>query len=467
MKNKSVINKKVVSLQKKGDMMKRIISFSILFISLVSLNAQTISVSGFYMDPSDLTANTAGTIVMDQNGHKCALIKIETTYTGFSFGAGAMGIVKTEQKVGEIWVYLPEGVKRLSVSHPQLGVLCNYDLGQTLKRARTYIMRLNTGESVSIKQTPDPQYILFKVTPQNATVILDGDTLITKNGTAEIKKEYGTYDYRVEARNYLPEIGKVTIKEQDSNIVFNVNLKSEIGGENQPVLTFKVGNAYFSMMFVEGGTFQMGGDPNSDPGSREIHQVTLSPFYIGETEVTQQLWMAVMGKNNNPSVNEGDNYPVTNICWDDCQDFLVELNKRTGRSFRLPTEAEWEYAAKGGGKSRSFKYSGSNVLGVVGWYHNNSSNVLHKVKTKQCNELGLYDMSGNVSEWCVDWFGNYPSRPQVDPKGPTKGIQRVLRGGNVMSVMKQCGVAFREAGITSSLPDINNNFVGFRIVLNH
>lgn len=447
-----------------NDMKKLLLTFYLL-MSVMWLKAQTISVVDFSMDPSDLTANTAGTIVKDQNGNKCALIKIETTQTGFSFDAGALGIVKTEQKVGEIWVYVPEGVKRLSISHPKLGSLRNYDLGQTVKRARTYLMRLNTGEVFSSKQSQNSQNLVFKVIPQNAMVIVDRDTLITKNGTAEIMKDFGTYDYRVEAMGYVPESGKVVANEEDSQKILDVKLEAEIRKAELQDITFKVEDAEFTMIYVEGGTFEMGGDINSDIGSKEAHQVLISSFYIGETEVTQQLWKAVMGEKNNPSGQKSDQFPVTNVSWDDCQKFLVKLNKKTGRSFRLPTEAEWEFAARGGEKSRGYRYSGSNVLGVVGWYEANSSSIIRNVKTKQSNELGIYDMSGNVSEWCNDWYGFPYPRPQVDPLGPSTGTRRVIRGGNVMNEMKQCGVAFRADYITSNKPDFKSVFSGFRIVL--
>ena len=444
--------------------MKRLLVLFLL-TPIMMLKAQIISVTEFYQDPSDLTANTAGTIVMDQNGRKCALIKIETTQKGFSFDAGKLGIVKTEQKVGEIWVYVPEGVKRFSMSHSKLGVLRDYDLGETLKRARTYIMRLNTGDPVSLGQAVEAQYILFRLTPQNAIVILDGDTLFTKNGTAEIMKNYGTYDYRVEALNYVAEVGKVTIDEQSKNKSLDIKLKSELGGEDESILTFNVGNATFNMVFVEGGTFMMGGDNNSDSGSRGTHQVTVSPYYIGETEVTKQLWTEVMGKTDKSS-SDNDFLPVADISWNDCQDFIAVLNRKTGRTFRLPTEAEWEYAARGGSKSRHYKYSGSNNLQSVGWYNdNNTSHGLNKVKSKQGNELGIYDMSGNVSEWCSDWFGNYPHSPQIDPLGPVQGSQRVMRGGNIIYEMEQCGVSFRSANLTSRDPDYYSTISGLRLVL--
>ena len=152
-------------------------------------------------------------------------------------------------------------------------------------------------------------------------------------------------------------------------------------------------------------------------------------YYIGQTEVTQELWEAVMGSN--PSYFTGDNRrPVENVSWNDCQEFIEKLNRLTGKNFRLPTEAEWEYAARGGSKSRGYKYSGSNNPDAVAWYDDNSGGKTHPVAQKQSNELGLYDMNGNVFEWCQDWYGAYSSNSQTNPTGASRGSRRVLRGGN-------------------------------------
>ena len=197
--------------------------------------------------------------------------------------------------------------------------------------------------------------------------------------------------------------------------------------------TFMVKGVEFKMIKVEGGTFRMGA--TSEQGSGEgdekpVHYVTLSDYHIGETEVTQELWQAVMGSN--PSYFKGDNQrPVENVSWDDCQEFIKKLNRLTGKKFRLPTEAEWEYAARGGKYSKDYvyKYSGSNDADEVAWYDDNSGYNTHPVKTKKANKLGLYDMSGNVWEWCNDWYGDYQSNSQTNPTGPSEGESRVLRGG--------------------------------------
>lgn len=171
--------------------------------------------------------------------------------------------------------------------------------------------------------------------------------------------------------------------------------------------TFTVNGVKFVMVQVEGGTFKMGATPDmgSNPGRDEVqvHTVTLSNFLIGQTEVTQALWQAVMG--DNPSYFVGDDLPVERVCYHDCLDFIKKLNQLTGQKFRLPTESEWEYACRGGVNSRSCKYSSSNDPDAVAWYRDNSGSQTHPVATKAPNELGIYDMSGNVWEWCSDWYG--------------------------------------------------------------
>ena len=196
---------------------------------------------------------------------------------------------------------------------------------------------------------------------------------------------------------------------------------------------FTVRGVSFEMVRVEGGTFRMGAtsEQGSDVWDNEkpVHSVTLSGYYIGKTEVTQALWKAVMGSN--PSKFIGDNLPVEMVSWDDCQEFIRELNALTGQNFRLPTEAEWEFACRGGNNSRGYKYSGSNYIDNVAWYDGNSGDKAHPVATKSPNELGIYDMSGNLWEWCSDWYGDYSSGAQANPKGPYDGSYRVVRGGSM------------------------------------
>ena len=202
-----------------------------------------------------------------------------------------------------------------------------------------------------------------------------------------------------------------------------------------------------NMVKVEGGTFTMGAisEQGSDAWDDEkpTHSVTLSSFYLCKYEVTQALWRAVMG--DNPSSFKGDNLPVEQVSWYDCQTFISRLNNLTGKNFRLPTEAEWEYAARGGNRSRGYKYSGSNALSDVAWYEDNSGHKTHPVGSKSPNELGLYDMSGNVWEWCSDWTGTYSSTAQTHPTGPSGGSRRVNRGGSWYSGARLCRSSIRDS----------------------
>ena len=254
-------------------------------------------------------------------------------------------------------------------------------------------------------------------------------------------------------------------------------------GMAQEKKTFTVNGVSFNMIYVQGGTFQMGSD-DSEAFSWEqpVHSVTLSDYYIGETEVTQELWEAVMGtaiEQQRKKAEEywgyecdlygvGSTYPMYYISWEECQEFIKKLNRITGKNFRLPTEAQWEYAARGGNKSRGYKYAGSDTIGEVAWYYDNACDGVgssspdfgtHRVGTKSANELGLYDMSGNVLEWCSDWYGDYSSSLQTNPTGPTTGSCRVLRGGCWNYDAQYCRVANRD----NDSPDYRDDNGGFRL----
>ena len=222
-------------------------------------------------------------------------------------------------------------------------------------------------------------------------------------------------------------------------------------------------NVMIEMVRVEGGTFTMGAtaEQASDAFSDELptHKVTLSPFLIGKYEVSQTLWLAVMGEN--PSVNTGINLPVDNVTWNECQTFITKLNELTGKNFRLLTEAEWEYAARGGNKSKGYKYSGSNNLGDVAWYIDNSNNTSHAMGTKAPNELGIYDMTGNVMEWVSDWKGSYSSGAQTNPTGPDSGTYRVNRGGSYGNVERLS----RTTNRNSIDPNMSSKTMGLRLCL--
>ena len=217
------------------------------------------------------------------------------------------------------------------------------------------------------------------------------------------------------------------------------------------------------MIFVQGGTFMMGctSEQGDDCWSDETpnHRVTLSDFYIGKYEVTTAQWGAVM------EYYTTNNSPVTNISWIDVQEYITKLNNLTGKQYRLPTEAEWEFAARGGNSSKGYKYSGSNTIGNVAWYRENSSNKIYAVGTKSPNELGIYDMSGNAEEWCSDWYdsGYYSSSAQTNPTGPSTGTVHVFRGGAYFSEARYLRVSSRDKPGVGSTLGYFHPYLGFRL----
>ena len=246
----------------------------------------------------------------------------------------------------------------------------------------------------------------------------------------------------------------------DKFVTDNGNAYVHISGPETPSegQTYTVKGVSFKMVSVEGGTFQMG-STSGNSYEQPVHSVKLSSFSIGQTEVTQELWEAVMGSN--PSYHTGNKQPVEYVSWNDCQTFITKLNQLTGKTFRLPTEAEWEYAARGGNQSNGYTYSGSNTIDDVAWYTSNSSSTTHAVATKAPNELGIYDMSGNVFEWCQDWYGSYSSGNQTNPTGPTSGSYRVCRGGCWKNYAADCRVTYRDFGT----PTGTVNHLGLRLAL--
>ena len=258
-----------------------------------------------------------------------------------------------------------------------------------------------------------------------------------------------------------------------TNAMAGINTSTEPG--TSLTKNYTVNGVTFTMVNVEGGSFQMG-STNGFDGEQPVHSVTLSSFSIGQTEVTQQLWYAVMGQKPTADGSQwestyglGDQYPAYGVSWNDIQDFITKLNQLAGQTFRLPTEAEWEFAARGGNSSKGYPYAGSNTIGDVAWYSGNSYNLgssspdygAHAVGTKQANELGLYDMSGNVCEWCQDWYDSYSSEAKTNPMGPATGSTHVLRGGGWRSSATYCRVAYRDI----NTPTYRDSIFGFRLAL--
>ena len=273
----------------------------------------------------------------------------------------------------------------------------------------------------------------------------------------------------------VTETGGESVVTLGFGLLSQIHWSSSVTPKQKEILSRLVGN----MVKVDGGRFQMGAtsEQGSDANSKEkpVHEVTLSDYYMGKYEVRQSEWEVVMGSN--PSRFKGEDLPVEGVSWSDCHEFIGRLNALTGLNFKLPTEAQWEYAARGGRLSKGYKYSGSNNLGEVGWYWENSGDRVltgkwdsnevgrnhcrtHRVGEKQPNELGLYDMSGNVYEWCEDWYGNYSSVSQRDPLGAASGFFRVLRGGSWLDVAKNCRVSIR----FGRTPGDRDYYLGFRLV---
>ena len=379
-----------------------LLSLFILFAAVSS--AQKLTVESFKLAGSDLTAQTQPR--KDLNDRNCALIKVGIGLQGVQFEGGIMGNV--ENKTGEYWAYMPQGNRQLKVKHanyaPVMVTFADYGV-EKLESNRTYELIVVTY----------PQYAIT----QNVT----NQSLDSQHSTPQ------THQTVSDNTISIPVKGRISI----------------------------------DMVRVEAGTFTMGATAEmKDPYDNEkpTHQVTLTnDYYIGKYEVTQALWQAVMG--NNPSYSKNYNLPVECVSWDDCQEFISKLNHITGKTFRLPTEAEWEYAARGGNKSRGYQYSGSNNLSDVAWYDDNSGNKTHAVGTKQPNELGIYDMSGNVMEWCQDRYGKYNSSSQVNPTGANSGSVRVYRGGSWFNLARHC----RSSNRNYFSPDFRGSDFGLRLVL--
>lgn len=225
----------------------------------------------------------------------------------------------------------------------------------------------------------------------------------------------------------------------------------------------------FEMIEVKAGTFYMGAqkdysnETNYDASAYQIespvHEVTINTFCIGKYEVTQTQWFAAMG--NNPSNIQGENLPVENVTWEEVQAFISILNEVSGMNYRLPSEAEWEFAAKGGIQSNGSKFSGSTILGTCGWYYTNSGSKTHEVGSKEPNELGIFDMSGNVREWCNDWFDYYDSYKAENPQGPSTGSTKINRGGSWTTPAVNCRNTYRH----TDYPSDSYKDLGFRLVL--
>ena len=343
---------------------------------------------------------------------------------------------------------------------------------KTIQLSQQQKLDVAFGELIAIQGNLSVNY-----KPFGADVYVDGmklgqsprvfNGLLIGNHQVEVRKE----GYTTDRKTVIISEGQTanimgTLSSLASGLASNSNRASVTSGSNEISIPVKNGIT-IDMVKVEAGTFMMGATSemqNPSDEEKPVHQVTLTnDYYMGKYEVTQALWQTVMGRN--PSEYKGVNLPVEHVSWKDCQKFISKLNSMTGRKFRLPTEAEWEYAARGGKKSRGYQYSGSSNISDVAWYDENSGYETHPVGTKQANELGIYDMSGNVWEWCQDRYVSYVSSPQTNPLDANSESSHVYRGGSWFSYARHCRSSFRISSCRVRPRRFQNVGLGLRLVL--
>ena len=362
-----------------------------------------------------------------------------------------------------------------------------YDIEASLAGHRPVTKQIEVivGVPQTIELRPTPIYGMLDVNsnPMGANITINGksygdtptsienllvgdyDVVLTKPGYASVSQRVTVSENASASVDVKMQKGEMKNSQIDESAlsVSAINLTPNWSASVTPSQRAVLEKLIANMVKVEGSTFTMGATPEQGNDAyeyeRPAHQVTLSDYYIGRYEVTQKEWQAVMG--DNPSKFYGDNLPVDYVSWNDCQDFINKLNQLTGLKFRLPTEAEWEFAARGGKQSKGYKYSGSDKIRDVAWYYGNSGIKTHKVGTKHPNELGIYDMSGNVWEWCGVCYYSYSSSAQTNPTGPSSGSARVLRGGSWSSYARSGRVSDRNY----HYPSYRYDFDGFRVVL--
>ena len=393
---------------KNKEKMKRILFLILSLLLSFGASAQKLAVESFSLAASDISAQTQPR--KDLNDAPCALVKVQ--FVGDILNVKGNVILPLLKEDYETWVYLTHGSRQMQVTAknylPLMIKFADYGV-ESVEKNRTYVLVLN---QMGMSSNP-----------------ADVSTTASTVSVSPVQ---------------VPAVPSNTI----SDDVITIPVKDGICIE---------------MVKVEAGTFMMGATSemkNPYDDEKPVHQVTLTnDYYMGKYEVTQALWQVVMGKN--PSYFKGDNLPVNYVRWKDCQRFISKLNSMTGRKFRLPTEAEWEYAARGGKKSRGYQYSGSSNISDVAWYDGNSGDKTHPVGTKQAKELGIYDMTGNVLEWCQDWYGSYYSSSQTNPTGSDSGSARVSRGGGWNCNASYCRLSVR----FYYTPDFRLDILGLRLAL--
>ena len=461
-------------------MCKILLSIILFFATISSAIAQKLTVESFKLASNDLTAQTQPR--KDLNNHNCAVVKVQ--FVGELTNIEGNVIMPLVKRNNETWVYMPQNTRQMKVITknylPLMVTFADYDV-ERLESNRTYVLTLLGG---SQQQAQQSQTLTIRYTPSSATVLVDNKMVKGMNGVAQTILPVGQHSFVVACDGYESEEGTVKLKASaPSNLQITLTKEAKTTQQStvsqptvaqQPVMQTSVTNGdnisipvkdgiSIDMVYVEAGTFVMGATPEMKSpydDEKPKHRVTLTnDYYIGKYEVTQALWKAVMG--DNPSKFKGENLPVEQVSWNDCQIFIGKLNKITSKTFRLPTEAEWEYAARGGKKSKGYRFSGSKDPYKVAWYISNSENKSHPIGSRQANELNIYDMSGNVSEWCQDTYSKYEKTSQINPIGASNELNRVIRGGSWIANGWHCHSSDRGA----HSPDWSYSSLGFRLAL--
>ncbi|MBQ7622777.1 MAG: SUMF1/EgtB/PvdO family nonheme iron enzyme [Bacteroidales bacterium] len=377
--------------------------------------------------------------VKDLNGIPCALIKLGLVLKDVTFEGS---IVKSEYKDGEWWLYMVEGATWLNVKSKKYLPL-RYEFPRLSKKV-TYIMQVEVPRIVAAGPTGRME---IKSQVQDVDVYVDGEKL----------SSILPFVYEGPEGEHLLTLKAPGYNEEKTAFTIQLRRKGELFLRLKPEGSVYIDGISYEMVHVPGGKFKMGSmvkkPANSFNYSQPAHQVSLRSFKIGATEVTQALWKAVMG--NNPSISQGDQLPVENVSWYDVEEFITKLNGRLGTHLRLPTEAEWEYAARNGGTGDPDLHAGDGRLDR----HAVLGEAVSPVGTLAPNRLGLYDMSGNVAEWCSDWLSKYAPESQVNPCGPAKGIRKVVRGGACSDDKSYLTTSYRG----SEKPDNSSSKTGFRL----
>ena len=454
--------------------MRKLLTLLVFCLLAVSLPAQELQIKSFTRSLTDIM--TSREQKKDFNGGICALIKVQMLD---QIDRVEGNVIDWEEHGTEKHIYVTDGTKEIRIyakSHLPLHVNCTQFGIERLESKAIYQLVLQSSGGM----------FNIKVTPPDAQIFVNDKSYTTDStGRLTVSLPYNLYHYRITAEGYKDYEGSIFIdnRERMLETVLTPTNKQATRKPHKaqaknlpPSRTFTVTDnkktVSFLMKRIEAGTFQMG---MGDSDDNTVHQVTLKrDYYMGETEVTQALWQAVMGQKPTADGRQwdstdgvGDNYPAYYVSWKDCQKFIAELNAKLadqlepGEQFRMPTEAEWEFAAKGGKQSKGYAYAGGDTITNVAWCYDNSENKSVEVKNKAPNELGLYDMSGNVWEWCQDWYGAYPPKAQTDPIGLPSASNRVNRGGSWFDYATDC----RPANRHSRTPSLRSNIIGLRLAL--